>query len=631
MRLTKVTVHKYKSFIMEQSFDVESNVTRIVGKNESGKTALLEAMAKTNYFEQDNKEFKFDKTLDYPRGTLTKVSDQNPEAVTCEYILTDDELENIELALGKNILKSKCFSKTVMYDNKAIISGVDTNFSSFISFIIKEFLLDKEISKAVKTCKTFSEIEEACSADANLSKVKAFIDKIIAKNNSISSQWENPLDKFMYFSFISPVIPKFWYFSEYYSMPCRININNFANNNTDKTLSSEEYSTAKALFELSGLKAKDIQDENNFEAFKAQLESTSNAITDEMFNYWTTNKNLEIRFDVEHTSSGRFLNIRVYNNKHRVTLPLRNRSKGFVWFFSFLVWFSKIQGNKNENYILLLDEPGLSLHATAQNDLLRFIDEVLAPNYQILYTTHSPFMIDSLKLNEVRTVYDSQDKNVGSIMSDIVEEKDSTTLFPLQAALGYNIAQNLYISEKNLLVEGISDLVYLNYFSELLKIKGKIGLEEGITIVPVGGADKIATFISLMRGNELDTVCLLDTFTDQSAKARLDKMIVQNIIKDKKIIFYHDILKTSFADIEDMFTISEYINLYNGAFSKKVQLDDIDSTKSIIPQLNFINNNKKFNHYTPARYLLQLTEPTEFDEKTLDNFENLFMNINKLL
>lgn len=91
------------------------------------------------------------------------------------------------------------------------------------------------------------------------------------------------------------------------------------------------------------------------------------------------------------TLSLRYLNIRIYNTKHRVTLPLKNRSKGFLWFFSFLVWFSKIQGKKDTNYILLLDEPGLSLHASAQNDLLRFIEEKLAPEYQVLYTTHSPF------------------------------------------------------------------------------------------------------------------------------------------------------------------------------------------------------------------------------------------------
>ena len=109
-----------------------------------------------------------------------------------------------------------------------------------------------------------------------------------------------------------------------------------------------------------------------------------------MFEYWTTNKNLDIEFNVEHVNE-RILNIRVRNNNYRVSLPLGNRSKGFLWFFSFLIWFSKIQGDKNKKYILLLDEPGLSLHASAQDDLLRFIDEMLSVDYQINHS--SPKMI----------------------------------------------------------------------------------------------------------------------------------------------------------------------------------------------------------------------------------------------
>ena len=308
---------------------------------------------------------------------------------------------------------------------------------------------------------------------------------------------------------------------------------------------------------------------------------------------------------------------------------MKNRSKGFLWFFSFLVWFSKIQGDKNSKYILLLDEPGLSLHASAQNDLLRFIEEKLAPNYQVIYTTHSPFMIDSLKLNEVRTVYDTQNPKVGSVVSDAVDEKDSDTLFPLQAALGYTIAQNLYVSPKNLLVEGISDLVYLNHFSTLLKEKGKKGLNEEITIVPVGGADKIATFISLMRGNELSTVCLLDTFTDQSAEARLKRMVEQKIIADKKILFYHTVIGQAYADIEDLFSKDEYLALYNGAFGKSVQLSDLSLDQPIMTQLKRLNGNKAFNHYAPANYMAKNIGALAFSEETLQRFENLFQLINK--
>lgn len=627
MLLKKVTIHKYKSFLTEQSYEVESAITRIVGKNESGKTALLEALAKSNYFE-DNVEFKFDKDLDYPRSELTKVRNENPAVLTCEYELSDAIIKSVEDDFAEGIVAGKTFSVTSYYDNKKTTTGVDVNFGVFKEWLIATFDIGDQCKELIHAATSFAELESAVAENNSLpgmKEVKGELDRIKKDSNG----WTNPLEGYIYYKYVSPSIPKLWYFSDYFSLPCRINLSEFSSGRPTGSLTSEEFKIAKALFELSGLQLSDIQSESNFEAFKAQLEATSNSITDEMFEYWSTNQNLEIRFDIEHAPNNvRYLNIRIYNSKHRVTLPLKNRSKGFLWFFSFLVWFSKIQGNKNSKYILLLDEPGLSLHASAQNDLLRFIDEKLAPDYQVIYTTHSPFMIDSLKLNEVRTVYDTQNPKVGSVVSDAVEEKDSDTLFPLQAALGYTIAQNLYVSPNNLLVEGISDLVYLNHFSAILKEAGREGLKEDVTIVPVGGADKIATFISLMRGNELSTVCLLDTFTDQSAQARLKRMVEQKIIADKKILFYHTVIGQSFADIEDLFSKEEYLTLYNGAFVTTVQFSDLDADKPIMAQLKRING-KAFNHYSPANYMAKNIGMLTFSEETLERFEKLFKLVNE--
>lgn len=627
MLLKKVTIHKYKSFLTEQSYEVESAITRIVGKNESGKTALLEALAKSNYFE-DNTEFKFDKDLDYPRSELTKVRNENPAVLTCEYELSDAIIKSVEDDFAEGIVAGKTFSVTSYYDNKKTTTGVDVDFDVFKEWLIATFDIGDQCKELIHAATSYPELECAVSENnalPGMKEVKGELDRIKKDSNG----WSNPLEGYIYCKYVSPAIPKLWYFSDYFSLPCRINLSEFATGKPTGNLSSEEFKIAKALFELSGLQLSDIQSESNFEAFKAQLEATSNSITDEMFEYWSTNQNLEIRFEIEHApNSVRYLNIRIYNSKHRVTLPLKNRSKGFLWFFSFLVWFSKIQGDKNSKYILLLDEPGLSLHASAQNDLLRFIDEKLAPDYQVIYTTHSPFMIDSLKLNEVRTVYDTQNPKVGSVVSDAVEEKDSDTLFPLQAALGYTIAQNLYVSPNNLLVEGISDLVYLNHFSAILKEAGKEGLKEDVTIVPVGGADKIATFISLMRGNELSTVCLLDTFTDQSAQARLKRMVEQKIIADKKILFYHTVINQTFADIEDLFSKEEYLTLYNGAFGTTVQMSDLDADKPIMAQLKRING-KAFNHYSPANYMAKNIGSLAFSEETLERFEKLFKLVNE--
>lgn len=628
MKLTQVKLHKYKSFLTEQSYAVEDRITRIVGKNESGKTALLEALAKSNYFE-DNTEFKFDKDLDYPRSELIKAKKENPVVLTCEYELSDEDVESVEKVFGRGIISKQTFSLTSYYDNTRTTTGIAVDFNVFKDWLITSFDVGDQGKELLRVATSFSDMENIVSENETTPGMK----EIQAELNKIkkgAGKWKNPLEGYIYITYISPAIPKLWYFSDYFSLPCRINLNEFSTGKPTGSLSSEEFKIVKALFELSGLQLSDIQSETNFESFKAQLEATSNSITDDMFEYWTTNQNLEIRFDIEHASNNiRYLNIRIYNSKHRVTLPLKNRSKGFLWFFSFLVWFSKIQGNKNSKYILLLDEPGLSLHASAQNDLLRFIDEKLAPEYQVIYTTHSPFMIDSLKLNEVRTVYDTQNPKIGSVISDAVEEKDSDTLFPLQAALGYTIAQNLYVSSNNLLVEGISDLVYLNHFSSALKVLGREGLSDDVTIVPVGGADKIATFISLMRGNKLSTVCLLDTFIDQSAETRLKKMVEQKIIADKKIIYYHTVLEQSFADIEDMFAKDEYLALYNGAFGTSIKMADIDADKPIMFQLKRLNGNRSFNHYSPANYMAKNIGTLTFSDETLNHFEKLFIAINK--
>ena len=327
------------------------------------------------------------------------------------------------------------------------------------------------------------------------------------------------------------------------------------------------------------------------------------------------------------------MQIRIRNTKHRVTLPLRNRSKGFIWFFSFLVWFSKVQ--EKENLIILLDEPGLNLHAEAQSDLLKYIDKELLPKYQVIYTTHSPFMIESDKLDEVRTVYDSNNSKIGSIISNALEEKDQGTLFPLQAALGYNIAQNLYISDKNLLVEGVADLMFITVISNILNANNREGLNDDITIVPVGGLDKVATFISLLRGNKLNMVCLLDTFTDQKGKKRLENLVNEKIIKDNQIKFFDQYIdRLSVADIEDMFEIEEYLKLFNEEFSKEyksISKEEIDTKKAIIPQINKIIQKDRFNHYRPSKYLTTLcVDKDYFSESTLDRFENLFKDINKL-
>lgn len=638
MKLIEATIHKYKSFESPQVFDLEKDITVLVGMNESGKTSALEAIAKTHYFQNDE-DFKFNSTHDYPRKDKKRMekNNENPKAITCTYKIDDTLIQSIEKEMGKGILKSTSFSVTTQYDNSKTISlSVDTK--KFIEFKTKEIniastaLTDKLLK--VKNKADLEALEKEYTEENKANGIKSLLPYFENENNWSS----DPIGEYVYRVLLKPKMPKFLYYDEYYSLPSRISIEKLNSESTENN--ENEYKTAKALFELADINTDEILKSDNFENFIAELEATEAIISEELFKYWQTNKNLSITFQIDKKEGTdrnnntriveHILDIRVKNKG--VSLPLKNRSKGFNWFFSFLVWFKKIQEDKNSNYILLLDEPGLNLHASAQADLLRFLED-LSKNYQIVYTTHSPFMISSDKLQRVRTILET-DK--GSIISDSIQEKDPNTLFPLQAALGYNIAQNLYISPKNLLVEGVSDLIYLQAMSEIVESTGKEGLKSDITIVPTGGLEKVATFISLLRSNELKSVCLLDSFTDAKGKAKLDTLVAQKIINQKKIRFFHEFLDNrKRADIEDLFVTSDYLTLFNETFKNEyppIKETDLNSDiESILIQINKYLNIERFNHYRPANQLIKKgLSSKDFDNKTIENFAKVFSAINKL-
>jgi len=465
IKLTSVTINKYKCIETKQEFDVETDITVLVGMNESGKTSILESLAKVNYFDDDN-NFKFNLTHDYPRKQKKNIdrSGDDPEAIKLDFIIDDKLAGIIEADIGVKLLR-RDFSLTRKYSNGENWSVQMIKIVDFLNEQVNKLKIDdKTIIEALTKVKNHAEFDDVIKLNKDkLSENESVQINILRKYFENKNNWDRVIDEYITTQYLLPNLPKFMYYDDYYMLPSRVKLNNIVNSVTTNPADK----TAKALLELADIDIKKVVQSENFEDFIAELEATQAIISDELFKYWSTNKNLEILFQidkVEETDSRNntrivehVLDIRVKNKRSGVSLPLGNRSKGFNWFFSFLVWFKKIQENKDNTYILLLDEPGLNLHAKAQNDLLKFLTD-LSINYQILYTTHSPFMIESNRLNIIRTVVEHDD---GTHISESIQEKDPNTLFPLQAALGYDLAQNLFVSPKNLVVEGISDLVFI--------------------------------------------------------------------------------------------------------------------------------------------------------------------------
>lgn len=647
MKLINATIHKYKSIESDQEFKVEDDITVLVGMNESGKTSVLEAIAKTKYFQND-KKFKFSMTHDYPRREKKKAdkSGEDKKAITCTYRITKSVKLYAAALLGDGVLVADTVNITTKYSGNRTLDFKESDIEKFVTNKTNQLKIgSKSLNDRLLKVKNNNQFEELVSSF----KDETIISQLNKIKKYFNNDWglENPIHEYIAREIISKKLPKFLYYDEYYSLPARISIEDL----DKQDLSEDQLKTAKALLELADLNAKEIIEADDFEDYIAELEATEAIISGELFKYWSTNSNLSIQFridkkqeTVERSIRNNYnreeiidvnivehvLDIRVKNERTKVSLPLKNRSKGFNWFFSFLVWFKKIQEDKGSKYILLLDEPGLNLHAAAQNDLLRFIED-LSEDYQIIYTTHSPFSIQSGRLDRVRTLLETKD---GSVISDSIQEKDPNTLFPLQAALGYDIAQNLFISNKNLLVEGVSDLIYLNSLSGYLSSIDRISLRDDITIVPVGGLEKVGTFISLLRGSELEIACLLDSFTDQKAEAKLEKMIREKIIHKTRVQFYHNFIDNlEVANTEDVFSVSDYLKLFNATFSDydDLKIESFQKDEDIIKQINNFLGIKRFNHYRPSNYLVNKgIDDSTFDETTINRFESLFIKINDL-
>jgi predicted ATP-dependent endonuclease of OLD family len=246
-------------------------------------------------------------------------------------------------------------------------------------------------------------------------------------------------------------LPKFFYFSEYSELRGRINLEKLAATAEEDRTESQD--TALSLFDLAGVTVENLMAED-YETRVADLQAAANTVTNEIFEFWTQNDQLTVRFDVDkHTKQHpqgqvavvRDLLIRIHDQLHQVDTSFDVRSTGFQWFFSFIAAFSAYE-NYDGDIVVLLDEPGLGLHARAQKDFLRFIDERLGSRRQVIYSTHSPFMVQPTRMERVRIVEDKTDRknrDAGAIVSSDVFSTDADTLFPLQAALGYDLAQHL--------------------------------------------------------------------------------------------------------------------------------------------------------------------------------------------
>lgn len=636
MKLIKAQVQCFRNILDSTEVEIQDDVTCLVGKNESGKTAFLEALRRLNPA-QGTPPFVIGQH--YPAWLEKRHRRQGKDLESVKAVRTWFMLEQADKAalasrLGEGVFNSDEIAVSRTYGGKCYYAYT-VDETRAVSNLISGVDLPESIVGDVEPLKSFNALETKVEELQESSD-----EQTKAAGEKLSAEIKGYLDESDGFSKLvltelSKLVPKFFYFAEYSKLPGIVKIRELLEA-SDENLNDGER-TAKSLLMQAGAED-DYLLNPEYEPRKRELENVANAITDDVLNYWTTNKGLRVEIDISkktvNAQNGQHavldeLHVRMRDDQHMLSLPFEERSSGFQWFFSFLSAFSEYDYS-NDPVVILLDEPGVGLHARAQADFLRFIDERLAQRCQVIYTTHSPFMIQPGKLERARVVED-RGRDKGVVISSDILTTDSDTLFPLQGALGYDLAQHLFIGPDNLVVEGTSDFIYLSVLSAHLIEHGREGLDERWTITPVGGADLVPTFVALLGRKNLDFSVLVDSRKEGHQK--LQSLADQDFLAKRRIITVGQVIGRKLGDIEDIFTPQDYLKMYNGAFHKNYTPSKLKGTDPLVRKIARKEGVSRFDHGKPADWLLRHRDeilPSLSDE-TQKNFEKLFSCINVTL
>lgn len=667
MRLKSFRVQNYRSIIDSGEVEVEDAKTILVGPNEAGKSAILKALQQIN---PPNGTKKLDALRDYPRRLYNdidtgKVIPSDIKIVSAKFAFEDEERTHFPSEWGKvhynctkfldgsfkhsisggpvaptfGDVKAECDELSNLADEQAIDNGGDE--SQFFNSKLKALNLSENSILAGKTGKALAEwldelsthvYPQDCEMRRSLDKVKAMI--------------QDALDYEQATKTARIFLPVFIYYNNYLRVRPVLHLKNLADRLRSNNLDDDQYDYGNIRMlnllgfnvdELSRLGDGSNSDANSvseFDDFRSKLDKRRYALdaaevklTEGVTEVWNPDRSkgetARLRIDVD----GQYLKVSVVDDLG-VSVELDQRSEGLQWLISFFIIFFAEAQDKHKNAILLLDEPGLSLHGLKQQEFRKTIDRISATS-QTLFTTHSPFMVGPDELDRVRVV-EMENRTVGTKVHKTVAAKDSAALLPLQEALGYDLAQSLFTQKRNLILEGITDYFYLDATAQLLQESNIAKLDSKVALIPAGGAGKVVYFATILHAQNLKVAALFDSDSAGDAAASQDSLV--DILSDKRILRTKDFgpSDVNYCQIEDLLR-STLVCLVKSEYDIDIQEQtEKQRQRSIIE----IVREKKLSKYELAKSYLKWSRnhtAENLTEQERKNWTLLIKHVNKIL
>jgi predicted ATP-dependent endonuclease of OLD family len=570
---------------------------------------MLELERSRKRLEKKNKtyELKLEKATDlaekarYARWCMKSVSDYNNAAEIYRETMTElnnarEQFENITGIRKKKRARSRIESLENRYRENHV-----------------------RMEKAKSMVSTRKTITYRILKGMNPAEAEDLAEKENEKSASYYSQQELAEEVFR-------LIPVFEMFEDFSSLlPDRIDIEDIFSGKSYV----EGYKAARNFLAVANLD-EDFFDVSNSRILHQKIERLNREVTLSFHEYWHQNlgeqDKIRINFELEHYDNSHpdktgkpYLEFWIKDSQE--SLYPKQRSRGVRWFLSF---YLELKASailyKERSRVFLIDEPGLSLHARAQEDVLRVMEDV-KDNIQIIYTTHSPHLINIGKLYRLLAVQRSveDDMKSGTIIFDAqsLNKASPDTLAPIYTLMGTKLSEHQFIQNKNNII--VEDIPTFHYLKALFSL---IEFHKDIFFLPATDVLNVPSLVNLLTGWKIDFIILLDD--DENGNIVYNDLkfsLFQNNIKlaGRKIIKLENK-----AGIEDLFSKNDFRNF--------ILHQRVNITGS---NMDYIENNNLSRNLLASNFSIHIQNNKvkfeDFDEETRENISILVHNLDNLL
>ncbi len=374
-------------------------------------------------------------------------------------------------------------------------------------------------------------VEMAASLRAWLDQVAPLVDESNAAEKArydrLLAVTELPALHEQALSTLADLVPVFIMFSNYIRVRPLIHLGHLATRLESDVLDDDQYDYGNAcLMKLLGFSARELsdlgrvaepaaQDTEGLKRYRDQLDrrayqlnAASVRLTNEIRRVWSPNPDRPEADRLRVIADGQYLKV-VVEDELGVEIELDQRSEGFQWLVSFFTVFFAESAGKHANAILLLDEPGLSLHGLKQRSFRSTLSR-LAGRSQTIFTTHSPFLVGPDELDIVRLV-EMTDRTSGTKVHTTIKAADPVSVVPLQESLGYDLAQSMFTEDRNLVLERLSDYWYVEATAHLLAEAAIVRMHDEVAMHSAGAAGKVVYYATILHASKLKVAALLDS------------------------------------------------------------------------------------------------------------------------